>query len=161
MSYLETVLSIVITVSTLLQVAVLYLLYRTLREVGRRTDRLIHEVEPHIRDLGEGIRTVRRSIDESSAELKATIAAVRATTQELSGLVHHTVERAERQVEELDHSIDQARSRVSDLGERFDRVVLEPARVALAVGAGVRRAVETLLGSQAGRSKKSERDDGV
>jgi hypothetical protein len=104
------------------------------------------------REVSALISTVRATTDELS-----TI--VRADSREISNLIHRTVEVAERQVDEVDRAIDLARDRVTDIGYRLDRTVLEPARIVLAIGVGVRKGIEAILGGRSGRGKELEPEE--
>ncbi len=149
MSPFESVLAAAIILGAIFQGVVLYLLYRVVRRLSDRTVSLIDTLEPEVQDMGAAIHAARRAVEISSTELRATLSAVRATTAELGALVNKTAARADRQLDELDHSLDQARDRVTGLGHQFDRVVLEPVRVALSIGMGVRRAFEVMTGHRA------------
>ena len=152
MTGFEGLLAAIIIIQAAVQVVVLFLLYRVVAKLAERTDRLLTRIEPEMDDLAAGIRAIRKAAEVSSTEIRATLAAVRATTDELNGMVRasaedlgHVIGRAtamaERQITELDHALDGARGHLLELGAGFDRTILEPARTALAVATGVRRAI--------------------
>jgi signal transduction histidine kinase len=155
MSAFEIVLAGAIIVAAVLQVLVLFFLYRVVARLADRTERLIGLLEPEIEDLAAGVRAVRRAAEVSSDELRSTLAGVRAVTEELGETVRtqgHEIARvvgkasaaAERQIAEADRALDRAREKVSEIGDGFDRAVLEPARTILAVATGVRKALEAI-----------------
>lgn len=124
-------------------------------------------IEPEVKDVAVAVRGVRAAAEVSSREITALVTTVRQTTDELSEiarsgsreiseLIHHTVGVAERQVDEAERAMDTARERVSDIGYRLDRTILEPARVILALGVGVRKGIEAMLGDSRGRREDVE-----
>ncbi len=165
---LSIVLAVVIIIGVALQVAVLFLLYRVINRLVERVERLLGSIEPEISDMGAGVRAFRTAVERTSDELAAILAGVKETTEELSGLARQethelarvarrTTEVAERQVEALSDSLDLARSRIAEIGDGFDRTVLEPARALLAVASGVRRGVEALVAPRSNRSESLAR----
>lgn len=163
---LEIVLAVVIIIAAAMQVAVLYLLYRVISRLADRTERLLTKVEPEIAEMAEGVRSFRAAVEHVSGELDALLTGVRATTDELSEIARtetrelarvtrKTAETAERQIEAFSDSLDRARVRVAEIGEGFDRGVLEPARMVLAVAAGFKRGVEALVAPRSPRTSKA------
>lgn len=155
MTAFELFLAGAILIAAAMQVVVLYFLYRVVARLADRTDKLLNKLEPEIEDLATAVRAVRRAVEVSSEELRGTLAAVRAVTEELGDTARtqgralaHVVGRAsaaaERQIDETDRALDRARERVAEIGEGFDRAVLDPARTILAVAMGVRKVIETL-----------------
>jgi hypothetical protein len=153
MTAFEIFLAGAILIAATLQVVVLYFLYRVIARLADRTDRLLTKIEPEIEDLATAVRAVRRAVEVSSEELRGTLACVRAVTDELGQTVReqgHELARvvgkasaaAERQIDETDKALDRARERVAEIGEGFDRAVLDPARMILAAAVGVRRVIE-------------------
>jgi len=66
---------------------------------------------------------------------------------------------AERQVHEADRFLEVARDRVGEIGWRLDRTILEPARIALALGVGVRKGIEAIfMGRRAGIEHEPDAD---
>ena len=156
MSAFEAFLAGAILLAAALQVVVLFLLYRVVAQLAQRTETLLTTIEPEISDLAVAVRAVRRAVEVSTTEIRATMAGVRATTEELSALaqtngqeISHTVGKAcaaaERQVVEIDCALDHARGSIERIGQDFDRTILDPARVILAVAMGFRRAIGALL----------------
>ncbi len=156
MNGFEGLLAAIIIIQAAVQVVVLYLLYRVVAKLAERTDKLLTRIEPEMDDLATGIRAIRKAAEVSSAELKATLAAVRGTTEELNGMVRTQAEEiglvvgratamAERQIMEMDHALDEARGRLLEIGDGFDRTILEPARTVLAVAMGVKRAIGAVI----------------
>jgi hypothetical protein len=152
----EGLLAAIIIIQAAIQVVVLYMLYRVVARLSERTDKLLTRIEPEMDDLAAGIRAIRKAAEVSSVELRATLAAVRGTTEELNGMVRTQAEdlgrvvgrataMAERQIDELDHALDDARGRLVEVGAGFDRSILEPARTVLAVAMGVKRAIGALV----------------
>lgn len=144
MTAFEMFLAGAILIAAVLQVAVLYLLYRVVSRLADRTDRLLTKLEPEIDDLATAVRAVRHAIEVSSTELRGTLAGVRAVTDELARVASKASSAAERQIDETDRALDRARERVAEIGEGFDRAILDPARTILAAAVGVRRVIETL-----------------
>lgn len=160
MTAFEIFLAGAILIAATLQVVVLYFLYRVVARLADRTDRLLTKLEPEIDDLATAVRAVRRAVEVSSTELRATLAGVRAVTDELgqtmrdesreiARVVGKASAAAERQIDETDRALDRARERVAEIGEGFDRAVLDPARTILAAAVGVRRVIETLASRRA------------
>lgn len=167
MNALEIVLAIVIVVGAAVQIVILILFYRLVSRFLARTDKLLDTIEPEIHDAAAGVRSVRIAAEVSAREISDLIAAVRSTTDELSdivradsreisALINRTVGVAGRQVEEADRALDIARERMNDIGYRFDRAVLEPARIMLALGVGIRKGIETIFARDRAREKVSE-----
>ncbi len=144
MTAFEIFLAGAILIAATLQVVVLYFLYRVIARLADRTDRLLTKLEPEIEDLSTALRVVRRAVEVSSEELRGTLAGVRAITDELARVVGKASAAAERQIDETDRAIDRARNRVAEIGEGFDRAILDPARTILAAAVGIRRVIETL-----------------
>lgn len=170
MNALEIILAIVIVLAAAVQILILVLLYRLVSRLLVRTDKLLDTIEPEIRDAATSVRTVRTVTEISAREVSELIAGVRTTADELSsfvrtesrrisGLIDRTVEVAERQLEEGDRALDVARARMSDIGYRFDRAVLEPARIMLALGVGIRKGLETIVARDRDGTKKEPRSD--
>jgi hypothetical protein len=157
MSAFEFVLAGAIIIAAALQVVVLFFLYRVVARLAGRTEKLLDRLEPDIDELATAVRAIRGAVEVSSAELRGTLAAVRVVTDELGENIRangreitRVVEKAsavaERQIDEADQALDRARERVVEIGQGFDRAVLEPARVILSVAVGLRRAIEALTG---------------
>lgn len=155
MTGFEGLLAAIIIIEGVVLAVTLYFLYRVVSKLAERTDKLLTKLEPEMEDLAIGIRAIRLAVEVSSKELRATLAGVRATTNELNEMVRvqaedvgHVIGRAtamaERQIDELDRSLDEARGRLVDIGSDFDRTILGPARTVLAVAAGVKRAIGAL-----------------
>ncbi len=70
MTPFEIFLAGAILIAAILQVAVLYLLYRVVARLADRTDRLLTKLEPEIEDLATAVRAVRRAVEVSSQELE-------------------------------------------------------------------------------------------
>jgi len=164
MSAFEIVLASAIIIAAALQVVVLFFLYRVVARLAERTEKLLSTLEPELDDLAVGIRAIRRAVEFSTTEIQSTLAAVRATTDELTAIateqgqeiarvVGKASAAAERQVAEVDQALDRAREHVAEIGDQFDRVILEPARNILAVAYGVRRAVGYLIAPRRGREE--------
>jgi hypothetical protein len=157
MTTFETFLAVTILIAALVQVALLFFLYRAIATLAKRIEKLIDVVEPELHELAEGARAVRVATEATAREVQAGIAGIRAATTELSAMarsqgedIRQAVQRAtsmaEHQLEEANQAIDRARDRLVDLGSGIDRAVLDPLRATLAVATGVRRAVGVLLG---------------
>jgi hypothetical protein len=155
MTPFEIFLAGAILIAAILQVAVLYLLYRVVARLADRTDKLLMKLEPEIEDLATAVRAVRHAVEVASQELRGTLAGVRAVTdelgemtrvqgRELARVVGRASAVAERQIDETDRALDRARERVTEIGEGFDRAVLDPARAILAAAVGVRKVIEML-----------------
>ncbi len=160
MNGFEGLLAAIIIIQAAVQVVVLFLLYRVVAKLAERTDKLLTRIEPEMDDLAAGIRAIRKAAEVSSAELKATLAGVRGTTEELNGMVRVQTEdigrligrataMAERQIDEMDRALDDVRGRLVELGGGFDRTILEPARTVLAVATGVKRAIGAMVAPRA------------
>lgn len=156
MSGFEGLLAAIIIIQAAVQVVVLYLLYRVVTKLAKQTDRLLTRLEPEMDDLAMGIRAIRKAVEFSTTEIRATMAAVRATVEELDRIsrseaaeigqvVGRATAMAERQIHEMDRALDAARGRLFEIGEGFDRAVLEPARTMLAVATGVKRAIGVMV----------------
>ncbi len=170
MNALEIILAVVIIVVAAVQIVILALLYRPLTRFLARADRIMDSIEPERKDVATAVRGLRAAAEVSSQEITALVTTVRTTTDEISGiartssreisdLIHRTVGVAERQIEETDRALDIARDRVTEIGYRFDRTVLEPARIALAVGVGIRKGIETMFGNARGRRELVEPEE--
>ncbi len=155
MTAFEIFLAGAILIAAVLQVVVLYLLYRVVARLTDRTDKLLAKVEPEIEDLATAVRSVRRAAEVTSEELRGTLAGVRAVTDELGGtfrergrelarVAYKATLVAERQIDETDQALDRARERVAEISRDLDRAVLDPIRSVLAVAVGVQKAVATL-----------------
>lgn len=155
MTAFEIFLAAAILLAAALQVVVLYFLYRVVARLADRTEKLLNKVEPEIEDLATAVRAVRRAVEVSSEELRGTLAAVRAVTDELGGTLRERGDElarvaakatavAERQIDEADQALDLARARIVEVGRELDRGVLDPLRSVIAVAVGVQRAVATL-----------------
>jgi hypothetical protein len=162
MTTFEGFLAIVILVAALIQVAVLFFLYRAIAVLAKRIERLIDVVEPELHELAEGARAVRVATEATAREVHAGIAAVRAASAEIGSMarsqgeeiqqvVRRATSLAERQLEETNEAIDRVRHRLVDLGGGIDRAVLDPLRTTLAVATGVKRAVGVFLAPSKGR----------
>lgn len=156
MNALETILAIVIVLGAAVQIVILTLFYRLVSRFLIRTDKLLDTIEPEIHDAAAAVRSVRIAADVSAKEISQLVATARATTEELSNIVraesqeissfiNRAVGVAERQLDEADHALTAARARVGDIGDRFDRAVLEPARILLALGVGIRKGFEAMV----------------
>lgn len=154
MTAFEVFLAAAILIAAALQVVALHLLYRVAARLADRTDKLLNKVEPEIEDLATAVRAVRRTVEVSSEELRGTLAAVHAVTDELGGTFRDRGRElarvawkatvvAERQIDEADQALDRARERVNAIGQELDRAVLDPVRSLLAVVVGVQKAVAT------------------
>lgn len=170
MNGFEGLLAAIIIIQAAVQVVVLYLLYRVVAKLAERTDRLLTRIEPEMDDLAAGIRAIRKAAEVSTTELRATLAAVRATTEELNEGVRVQTEdigrvigrataMAERQIDELDHALDDARGRLLELGAGFDRTILDPARTILAVASGVRHAIGAIVSARGRASALPDPED--
>jgi len=164
----EVLLAVAIILMAAVQAVVLILLYRAIMPLVQKTERIMNVVEPEIRDVAAGIRGVRMAAEVSAKDISEMIATVRSTTDELaetvridsreiSGLVHRAVGVAERQIDSADQAIDAARDRVNDIGWRLDRTILEPARIVLALGMGLRKGIEAVFSGH-GRGRKPDPD---
>lgn len=172
MTAFEVFLAVVILVAALIQVVVLFFVYRAVAALAKRIEKLIDVVEPELHELAEGARAVRAATEATAREVQAGIAAVRAVTAELGTMarsqgeeirqvVHRATALAERQLEETNEAIDHLRDRLVSLGGGIDRAVLEPLRTTLAVASGVRRAVAVLFNPLARRDDSGgEASDG-
>lgn len=160
---LEIVLAVVIIIAATMQVVVLYLLYRLIRRLVDRTERLISTIEPEVAELSAGIRAFRSAVENTSGELNALLVGLRTTaddlteiaqteTRELARVARKTTELAERQVDAFSDSLDHARERIAEIGEGFDRGLLEPARALLAVATGFRRGIEALIAPRSAKA---------
>ena len=155
MSPFEIVLASVIILGAIVQIAILFRIQRALARISANADRAMGTIEPKLQQVSDAIRVTREAIDSWTPEVKATLAAVRATTeslgdltrresQEVARLVEKTTAMAERQLAETDRALDVTRERIAGLLDGFDRNVLEPVRVLMAVSAGVRRGIARL-----------------
>ena len=153
---LDVVLAIVISIGVLLQIVVRFLLYRVIKRLADRAEHLVAVIEPEITDLAVGMRAVRHAVEVSTAEVQATLAGVRAATEELTEMARSegrefarvgskARDAAEHQIEQFSQSVDQARERITEIGVGFDRTVLDPVRTILAVAYGVRRAMQSFV----------------
>ncbi len=160
MSPFEMFLAGAILIAAALQVVVLFLLYRVVARLADRTDKLVSKLEPEIEDLAAAVRAVRRTAEVSSEELRGTLAAVRAVTDELGGtlrargrelarVTYKATVVAERHIDEADQALDRARERVVEIGREFDRGVLDPVRSIVAVAAAVQKTFAALAALRA------------
>jgi hypothetical protein len=156
LSGFEGLLAAIIIIQATVQVVVLYLLYRVVAKLADRTDKLLTRIEPEMDDLAMGIRAIRKAVEFSTTEIRATMAAVRGTTEELDRftrseateigrVVGRATAMAERQIDEMDRALDAARGRLLEIGKGFDRTLLEPARTVLAVATAVKRAIGAMV----------------
>lgn len=170
MNALEIILAAVIIVVAAVLIVILALLYRPLARFLTRADRIMDSIEPELKDVATAVRGVRAATEVSSREITALVTTVRATTdeiseiarassREISDLIHQTVGVAGRRVEEADRALDVARDRVADIGYRFDRTILEPARIVLALGVGIRKGIEAMFGNARDRRELVEPEE--
>jgi F0F1-type ATP synthase membrane subunit b/b' len=151
----ETILACTIILAAIIQIAILLSVRRSVNRFTTRADRLFDSVEPQIRKVTDGVESLQGSLQSASDHVTATLASVRATAdaltdlveveaREIADLVHKTTSMAERQAEEAERLLDQARNRIAELGTEFDEKVVDPVRGVLAVAVGIRRGVEAL-----------------
>ncbi|MFB3908212.1 MAG: hypothetical protein ACE15D_07395 [Candidatus Eisenbacteria bacterium] len=156
MSAFEAVLAAVIIVAAVLQLVVLFLLYRVASKVAKRAEKVLNVVEPELANLGPSIRQVRQAIETTASEVRSISTGVRTATDDLMlqvretsrGLgqaVDHLVQATERQIDQVELSTARARQKVEQIGAGVDRAVLDPVRSALAVAVAVRRGIETFV----------------
>jgi hypothetical protein len=168
----EGLLAAIIIIEGVVLAVTLFFLYRVVAKLAERTDKLLTRIEPEMDDLAVGIRAIRRGVEVSSTELRATLAGIRATTDELNEMVRlqaedvgHMIGRAtamaERQIDELDRALDDARDRLVDIGSDFDRTILGPARTVLAVAAGVKRAIGAIASTRSRAVVDDDEDESV
>jgi len=161
-SALELVLAGTIILAVAIQIFILVSVNRTLTRFSATAERLTQSMEPQIRDVASSMQKIRTALDTWGPEIKATLSSIRATTEtlgdlaqqegrELAKVVEQSTAIAHRQLAQTDQALDQTRQRVTEILEGFDRTVLEPARVLLALAAGVRRGVEKFTHSESNR----------
>jgi hypothetical protein len=155
----EIVLASAIIIAAFVQVVVLVLLYRSIAQLAARIQHVADIVEPQLHEIADSVRSVRHAAEATATEVRASLAAVRVATADLSGMareqgdeIRDTIQRANllvrRQIDQTEDLIDHFRDRVAVVSGTVDRTVVEPMRAALAVATGVRRAVGVLISSK-------------
>jgi DNA anti-recombination protein RmuC len=158
----ETVLACTIILAAIIQIIVLFRIQRSLARFTARAGQLMDGVDTHIHKVSDGVQSLQKNLRSSSEEVHATLAGIRATTdamseiaqeeaREVSRLVEKTTGMAQRQVEEAERLIEQARLRIAELGEGFDQKVIQPLHGVLAIAVGIRKGAEILLGHRSSR----------
>ena len=159
MSGFEGLLAGIIIIQAAILLVFLYFLYRVVAKLAERTDKLLTRIEPEMDDLAAGIRAIRQAAEFSTTEIRATMAAVRTTTEELdrftrteaveiARIVGRATAMAERQLDQLDLTLDAGLGRVREIGEGLDRSLLDPARNIFAVVTGIKRAIGALAAAR-------------
>jgi hypothetical protein len=155
----ETVLACTIILAAVIQIVVLIHIHRSVTRFTSRAGQLMDGVDARVHKVADGVQSLQKSLQSSSEEVHAALVGLRATTdavseiaqeeaREVARLVEKTTGMAQRQAEEAERLIDQARLNVAELGGGFNEKVLQPMHGLLAVAVGIRRGIEALFGSR-------------
>ena len=103
----------------------------TARDVLTKTDRIIGEVQPRIREI--------------STEAAAIARSSRRQVERIGDLLDDAGARAKERLEQIDQSVDSTVEHLEQAGEAMRRAVLRPVREVNGLAAGISAAVSTLV----------------
>lgn len=163
---METLLIIFIIVTSLavvLQLAVLYAMYvsmkQTVTRLERTTNDLHQRLDPILASLDVLLRDSREKITGIVADAAEITRLARRQMDRFDDLAGDATERARLQVIRVDQLIGQALSRIEDAGSQVQRQILGPIREASAVIRGVKMGLDFLLAKRRPPSAERSHQD--
>jgi len=186
--YIVAVAAIVITLSFLIQAAMMIGVYSSVKRLNRTADALqaravpiINKIEPVVLQVQGTVSAVSTTVDKLSAqaldtfdkvavEARAISAAVSVSSREIAGLATRQAEQLSvaldastsmlhRQVSELDHLLTRTQHKIEATTHEVQSTVVTPLRELNALLAGIKRALELIFRGQRKEIDKAYQDE--
>jgi len=186
--YIVAAAAIVITLSFLIQAAMMIGVYTSVKRLNRTADALqaravpiINKIEPVVLQVQGTVSAVSTTVDKLSSqaletfdrvavEARAISAAVSVSSREIAGLATRQAEQLSvaldastsmlhRQVSELDHLLTRTQHRIEATTHEVQSSVVTPLRELTALLAGIKRALELIFRGQRKEIDKAYQDE--
>jgi methyl-accepting chemotaxis protein len=156
----------IVAVSLLLQSLAFWGMYRSIRQLSVRIEKLAADLTKTTDSLSsrteDVLKTVRNFVEKlqgMQANLTATTEIVQRRVVELDAFLEETTEAARRQVVRIQSVVENASMRVEDTFETLERRVLTPINEVSAIVTGLRTGLDVLLRKRRRPGTPSRQDE--
>ncbi len=156
----------IVAVSLLLQSMAFWGMYRSIRQMSVRIDKLAADftktsgsISARTEELLKAVRGFVERLQGMQEHLTAATEIVQKRVVELDAFLDETTEVARRQVGRIQSVVENASSRVEETFETLERKVLTPINEVSAIVTGIRTALDVLARRRRRPAPASEQDD--